>query len=121
MGLSKDEEERLRTEFRRCGLPVVEAIIRFRNGGGAADLPVIVAGVLQRFVPPGGKDVATAADEALLIEDIGIDSLGMLEAVLALEDALGVKIDNQDMQAIRTFGDVKSFARRKVAEGGIRP
>lgn len=121
MSLSEDEEQRLRSEFRRCGLPVVEAIIRYRRTSAQDELPLIIAGVLQRFVPAGGKNILESPEDARLIEDIGIDSLGMLEAVLALEDALGMKIDNQEMQAIRTFADVKAFAHRKLAADGTPP
>ena len=51
-----------------------------------------------------------------MIEDLGLDSLTMVEIVLAVEDAIGMSIDNEDIQKLTTLGDIKSYIKEKVSK-----
>lgn len=44
--------------------------------------------------------------DASLQEDIGINSIGMLYMVIALEEEFGIKFKNEDLQTIHTVQDV---------------
>ena len=50
-----------------------------------------------------------------MIEDLGLDSLTMVEIVLAVEDATGMSIDQEDVQKIHTLGDIKAYISAKLA------
>ena len=43
-------------------------------------------------------------------------SLTMVEIVLAVEDAVGMSIDNEEIQNLHTLGDIKNFIRNKIAQ-----
>ena len=46
-------------------------------------------------------------EETLLGEDLGIDSLGMVDLVIVIEEAFQVKMDsNTDLSTVRTVGDM---------------
>lgn len=47
--------------------------------------------------------------ESSLIEDLGADSLDVVELCLAFEDEFGVHIDDEDLPGIRTIGDVLNY------------
>lgn len=49
-----------------------------------------------------------------MVDDLGLDSLTMVEIVLAVEDATGASIDNEDVQKIHTLGDIKAYIAAKM-------
>jgi acyl carrier protein len=48
-------------------------------------------------------------DEASFIDDLGADSLGIVELVMALEEEFGVSIPDEDAEGIKTVGDAVSY------------
>ncbi len=44
-------------------------------------------------------------DEARLVEDLAMDSLDILEAVMAVESELDIHIDDDKVEALNTVGD----------------
>jgi acyl carrier protein len=58
--------------------------------------------------------------EAEIFADLGLDSLDIVDMVVVLENAMGVKIrDEKALREIRTLGDIHNFviARKQAAEG----
>jgi acyl carrier protein len=58
--------------------------------------------------------------EAEIFADLGLDSLDIVDMVVVLENAMGVKIrDEKALREIRTLGDIHDFviARKQAAEG----
>jgi len=47
-------------------------------------------------------------------EDLGADSLAVVELVLALEEKFGVKIPDDQVDSIRTVGDAVSYIKQHV-------
>ena len=47
-------------------------------------------------------------------EDLDVDSLDLVEATLALEDALGVKIPEQEMEDVETVGQAVDLVAAKL-------
>ena len=78
-------------------------------------MPAVVIGVIERFVEPDLKTKLKEADDDLrLIEDLGIDSLTMMEIVILVEDILSLTINNDELRNLRTIGDVKTFIDCKI-------
>jgi len=55
-----------------------------------------------------------ADDDLRLIEDLGVDSLTMMEIVILVEEVLHMAINNEELRNLRTVGDVKTFIDCKV-------
>lgn len=51
--------------------------------------------------------------EANLRDDIGISSIGMLYMAMALEEEFGIKFNNEDLQGVKTVGDVMKCIESK--------
>ncbi len=49
-----------------------------------------------------GVDAEQVTLEASFSDDLGADSLDLFELVMAIEDAFGVKIPNEDLAKIKT-------------------
>ncbi len=54
----------------------------------------------------GEIDVATISGDTRLIEDLSLNSIGLLYMALAVEENFGVKFNNDDFTNIRTVNDV---------------
>lgn len=50
-------------------------------------------------------------------EDLDVDSLDLVEATLALEDALGVQIPEEEMQNVETVGQAVDLVAVKLGVG----
>jgi acyl carrier protein len=47
------------------------------------------------------------------IDDLGADSIDLLELVLAFEDEFGVEIDEDDIKDIKTVGNIVEYIENK--------
>lgn len=54
--------------------------------------------------------------EARFEEDLDADSLDLVEAVLALEEELGVKIPEEEMDAVKTVGQAVELVLAKQGQ-----
>jgi 3-hydroxyacyl-[acyl-carrier-protein] dehydratase len=110
-----EDEAALREALKRCSPSTFEAAVQFRKTGNAEHVPAVVIGVIERFVEPDLRVKLKDADDDLrLIEDLGIDSLTMMEIVILVEDVLQMTINNDELRNLRTVGDVKTFIDCKI-------
>ena len=112
---SVEDESALRESLKRCSPATIEAAIAYRKTQEASHLPAVIIGVIERFVEPDLRAKLKEADDELrLVEDLGIDSLTMMEIVILVEDVLQMQINNEDLRNLRTVGDIKVFIDCKV-------
>ena len=110
-----EDEASLREALKRCSPSTFEAAVQFRKTGNPEHVPAVVIGVIERFVEPDLRVKLKDADDDLrLIEDLGIDSLTMMEIVILVEDVLTMSINNDELRNLRTVGDVKTFIDCKI-------
>ena len=116
-GITAELEAKIRSSFKRCSPETVEAIVRFRRERDLSVVIVVVHGVIERYLKlePGQK-LAQRPDSTRLGDDLGIDSLTMLEIVMAIEEALDFRIEDADARNIRTLGDVRRYVGDRVHE-----
>ena len=108
---SAETEAAIRESLRRCPARAVEAAIEFRKTGDVGHLPVVIAGVFERFVEPDlrARLAAPDSDDLRVIEDLGLDSLTMMEIVMLVEEITGTEIANEELRQLSTIGDIKAF------------
>lgn len=110
-----EDEVALRESLKRCSPSTFEAAVQFRKTGNPEHLPAVVIGVIERFVEPDLRSKLKDADDDLrLIEDLGVDSLTMMEIVILVEEVLQLTINNDELRNLRTVGDVKTFIDCKI-------
>ncbi|HOJ51579.1 MAG TPA: acyl carrier protein [Syntrophales bacterium] len=51
--------------------------------------------------------------EASFIEDLGADSLDIVELIMEMEENFGIQIADEELEQIRTIKDVIDFLRSK--------
>jgi acyl carrier protein len=52
--------------------------------------------------------------ESSFVDDLGADSLDLVEMVMAMEEEFGVEIPEEDSEKLQTFGDAVSYLKEKL-------
>jgi len=61
-----------------------------------------------------GVSESEVVPEAKFIDDLGADSLDLVELVMALEDEYGIDIPDEDVEKIVTVGDAIKYLQERV-------
>ena len=56
-----------------------------------------------------GADINTITEETSFKDDLGADSLDLFEMVMSLEESCGVEIPTEDVEQMKTVGDVVKY------------
>lgn len=62
-----------------------------------------------------GADADAIKPEASFIDDLGADSLDVVELVMAMEEQFGISIPDEEAENIKTVKDAISFIEKKQA------
>ena len=108
--LTPETEQSLRELLKRCSPETVAAALRFRITKDPAGVDVVVLGIIERFLDPDVRPrLRSGGDGLRVFDDLGIDSLAMVEVVMVVEEVLQIKINNEELRDLRTIGDIKTY------------
>ena len=62
-----------------------------------------------------GIDQVELVPEARILDDLGADSLDVVELVMALEEAFDIEVPDEQLDEMRTVGDVERYVSKRVA------
>ena len=65
--------------------------------------------VIDIIVDKLGVDRSEVTPEAVFVDDLGADSLDLVELIMAMEEEFGTEIADEDAEKLRTVQDVISF------------
>jgi acyl carrier protein len=71
-----------------------------------------LAEILEEIADVSKEDVA---DDKSFTDDLDVDSLSMVEVVVAAEEKFGVKIPDDDVQGLKTVGDAVAYISQAQA------
>ena len=66
------------------------------------------------FVEDLGIDESKVTMDAKLEEDLEIDSLGIVEVVMAFEDEFDIEIDDEELADVSTVGQAVNLLHSKI-------
>jgi acyl carrier protein len=69
----------------------------------------ILTGLAAIVNEVAGVPVADVQPDKSFVDDLDIDSLSMVEVVMAAEDKWGVKIPDSEVKNLKTVGDAVAF------------
>ena len=108
----------MRDALKRCSPATYYAACKFKSFGRNEDLRTVIVGVIERFVERELRPkLADANDTLRLREDLGLDSLTMMEVVMVAEEVVRISVSNEELTQLRTLGDVYRFILTKTAPG----
>jgi acyl carrier protein len=77
----------------------------------ATDIPSEVKRIIREQLDVDDKDIKP---ESSFIDDLGADSLGLVELVLAFEEAFEIDIPDEDTEKIRTVQDAIDYIQKNA-------
>jgi acyl carrier protein len=75
-------------------------------------MPSIEERVKQIIVEQLGVDEAEVTPTASFVDDLGADSLDVVELVMAFEEAFGLEIPDEDAEKIATVKDAVAYIEK---------
>jgi acyl carrier protein len=71
--------------------------------------------VIDIIVDKLGVERSEVTPEAVFVDDLGADSLDLVELIMAMEEEFGFEIADEDAEKMRTVQDVISFIQARAA------
>lgn len=113
---NQEQEAELRETLKRCRSEIIDLAVAYRKTKNSKDVSTIVLGIIERFLEPEMRSKIQAADAENLrmIDDLGVDSLIMVEIVMTIEETLKISIPDEELRGLQTVKDVKHYIGQKV-------
>ena len=70
--------------------------------------------VCEIIVEQLGVSAEEIKPEASFIDDLGADSLDIVELVMAMEEAFDIEIPDDDAEKLKTIGDAMSYVKERT-------
>ena len=70
--------------------------------------------VRDAIVETLGCEAEAVTPEASLVEDLGADSLSLVELILALEDTIGIHVEEDEAGKMKTVADILAYLESKA-------
>ncbi len=70
--------------------------------------------IMKMVMPDQQFDVTTMDETAYLVEDLGLNSVGVLYIVIAIEEFFGIEFENIGFNDFKTLGDVIDYIEEKL-------
>ena len=71
--------------------------------------------VIDIIVDKLGVDRSEVTPEAVFVDDLGADSLDLVELIMAMEEEFGFEIADEEAEKMRTVQDVISFIQARAS------
>jgi acyl carrier protein len=105
--------------LRHCSPATRESALHFRRTRDETLLPGLLRGLVARSLDRERQTrLHEPAERTRLVEDLGLDSLAMLESVLLIEEVLGLRLEDGELRTCRTLADFERLVAVKVRSGG---
>ena len=62
-----------------------------------------------------GVEISEVTKDASILDDLGADSLDVVELVMTLEEAFDIEVPDEAIEEMRTIGDVQRFVESRVS------
>ena len=74
----------------------------------------VIEKVTQIIVDQLGINAAEVVPEAKFIDDLGADSLDIVEFLMALEDQYGIEVPDEDAEGLQTVADLIRYIEQHM-------
>lgn len=78
--------------------------------------PAVTAKIIQALASYLKRDPATITEEHHLRDDLGLDSVAIIELLFEIEERFKLQIPDQDLPGLSTVGTVAGYVQRRLAE-----
>ena len=105
----------IKETLKHCSPETLAAAISYQTSRSEAELGKVILGVFARDLPDHrAGSITTATDDSRIMEDLGMDSFGMISVIMTAEEVLNISIANEELKEVTTLGELKRFLQAKV-------
>lgn len=90
------------------GLPSSEGHLQSNTGLPLTEAEIL-AGLKEILARIAGADPEGIELDALIIDDVGVDSLGFYEILIEADETMGIKIEEKDLLTFKTVRDIVDY------------
>jgi acyl carrier protein len=80
--------------------------------GGEKFKMEVIDRVKKIIIDQLGIDASKITEESSFVDDLGADSLDIVELIMALEEEFDVEIPDEDAEKIKTVGDATKYLNK---------
>ena len=92
------------------------AFREFRASGDVAVLDPLIFAILENYAPRKPQSpLSELPGGTLLVDELGFDSLSIIEVVFFTEELFEITIANEEILLVRSLDDLRAFIRAKVS------
>lgn len=107
----------IRDELRGLPQSTVEAALRFHSDGRIESFFDMLPGMIAWHLPRGAAKPPEALEDGMrLSQDLGLDSLALMEMAFKLDDLLGVRIESSEVKGTVNLDELKALLENKLGE-----
>ncbi len=114
--LARHAREEIEHQLRGFSDATTAGALGLREGSQVADFEACLYGILFFFRPAGSETPDDLpSGQTRLREDLGLDSLSMMEAMFKIEELFDINIDNAELVATKTIADARHLLEEKLS------
>lgn len=83
--------------------------------------PAVTGKIIQALATYLKRDPATITESHHLRDDLGLDSVAVIELLFEIEERFKLQIPDQDLPGLSTVGTVAAYVQRRLAEAKTEP
>jgi acyl carrier protein len=99
---------------RRMRVASMRADVQGRRDEMGEDLTARIRAIVAEQL---GVEPDEVNPHANILDDLGADSLDVVEMVMTLEEAFDIEVPDEDVEQMRTVGDVETYVVKAVGVG----
>ena len=73
-----------------------------------------LSSIFKLVMGDNAADLANCTEDARLADDLGLNSVGILYLVIAIEESFGIRFDDVGTSDLKTVGQVADYISSKV-------
>ncbi len=81
----------------------------------------IVSKIIQALADYLKRDAASIKDTHHLRDDLGLDSMAVIELLYKIEETFNIQIPDQDLPGLSTVGSVAAYVQQRLAPAKPAP
>lgn len=98
-----------------CSEKTIKAFINYKSNINTNEsLNEVVIGLIEKNLDLKQKNIINKqGDDVLISDDLGLDSIMMMEIIMNIEEILNISIPNEELMDIKSLGDLKLYILHK--------
>jgi 3-hydroxyacyl-[acyl-carrier-protein] dehydratase len=111
--IDQSEIENLKETLKRCPEGTLEALLRYRSEGDLDALKTFLFGCIRRHTDEEYHAALDSGNEKIsFIDDLGLDSMTIMEIVMMVEECLEIRFDNDKLMQMETLSDLNKYIKK---------